>query len=56
LVKGNVVPSCFSCHQHKQRTWAVAEARVAAYLEGHVTFRVEGLDWEVAPSPEEVSV
>lgn len=46
LGKDNAVPICGACHQHKVHGFDRACARVAAYLQGHVTFRVEGLEWE----------
>lgn len=56
LSKDNAVPICGACHQIKTHGWQRAEARVAAYLAGKVSFRVEGLDWHPAPEKEEEEV
>lgn len=41
LTRDNVVPICSSCQVHKRDSFDVATRRVAAYLQGDTSFRVE---------------
>ena len=41
LTRENVVPICLSCQVHKRSSFDIAKRRVAAYLNGDTSFRVE---------------